>query len=71
MSKYYLLTARLARNVSNNGCSRKNGGCWTAWIPKNATQSAEKVFFGTIIIHPGLVLQSHMDIVTKCAGYAR
>ena len=45
--------------MSHNGYSRKNGGCWTAWIPKNATQSAEKVFFGTIIIHPGLVLQSH------------
>ena len=27
--------------------SRKNGGCWTAWIILSCYMSAEKVFFGT------------------------
>ena len=47
----------IATILSDNEYSRKSGGCWTAWIPKNATELQEKEFFGITLFHPGMAAE--------------
>ena len=49
--------------LSHNECSRKNGGCWIAWIPKNATELQEKEFFGIILFYPGMAVEYTIGVL--------